>query len=511
MIGFCVDPPQENAPSDVDNNDDRWKTARVRLSPESKQLIRDLEGLKNSVIKKELKKAQEARPPDLGSKFITTDILSFENFTFVMPDYKNRILRKNGGGQCEKLYQLFISCNSLELLLSKAVYYQKKHILCNMLHPFCILYVVQKDRPVTYQTFLKLEIYQYRPIASVLIGQDYWVSVFGIHTSPILLNSTISWLVVLSPDTTYFTKDRTIVCSHHKLKNIKINIDKESVPDAISAVIQGDKCDIVSENQTIKPLKETYYISYNFLDPYFHTAMNGNYDIIVFGDSVPYSQLQGTWDEELEIVNKLSDMCNLTGVVIMTSTYYLHEGEVLLAKLADTVNTTLTFKNRFTTFDTTNDCYAELVSWSPTNANSQSVVIKKRNIGKRITFDKLSPLEPKHAFANELVTSEWPVSVTLHMVTRMPKTTAFIKNGVSKITIAQPVRVDKDRVSITYSAALDPGTYDVVFGLKVGEIELDVELPQQIQISAAAAAVADGGDGGSRLFRSGKLLDMMLQ
>lgn len=142
MIHFCLEPTQEDVLTDVPLiRSDRNKQLVVPSYVD--QLIRNITKFDNSQLK------QYSRAKDILEQIETKQTLSLADFTFIEPDFTDRVLKKNGL-LCDKLHQLVISYSTLERMFEfgKNTFNvrQHKHILYNMLHLSSILYVFHDRR-----------------------------------------------------------------------------------------------------------------------------------------------------------------------------------------------------------------------------------------------------------------------------------------------------------------------------------------------------------------------------
>jgi hypothetical protein len=505
MIGFCVDPPQENDLSDVDTVRKSWRNKKTIVPDHVARFIDSIESFDNSVI------ITTECVRENGPAFMTKKMLHMQDFTFLEPDFSDRTLRQNGE-LCPKLYQLFISASTLRRLFHNADVKESKRITCNMLHPLSILYVVQ-DAGIIIN---KHQLDRTMSTLSTTIVTFNKLIVFEIDTLP--PGPDQSLLLILPPAANVFIEDQKVMCNRQGNRVANIDIDHVTLKQKYDLEYLESGFNYVSPRQEHVPLSARQHIIYNFYSPYFKTVASllPKTELIIFGDSYPYSTTYKPWNEELAVVNYLVELCKDYGAVVMTSTLYMHEEENTMQHLTDIVNQTVFFYNPVTEKHVYNVCVAELVQYSPTDNGIYSVLVRKSDIRQTIAFDVLSSPLTTSKTTDTFLTSVWHVRrkldehrVILDALPPLPRIDAFAKYGTEYIKVTNTT-IDEDKITITYSITLEPKDYTIVFGLRVGNVTLNVELMQRVHVLAAAVG-NDGDDGGSRLFRSGKLLDMMLQ
>jgi hypothetical protein len=515
MIGFCVDPPEDSASADVIVADRGGKP----VVPDSvSRFINGLAKFPNAAIEDatEIKNSK--------NDFETKKQLKIEDFLFVEADLKNRVLRKDGK-ICDRFRQLFISLSTIKKLYDER-YDVSKRITSNMLHTPAILYVLHtnsvSDRAILKEVtnsenhLLTLDLLMetnIRKITYFFEGETH-LTVFALVTYPPFTD--VKTCAILSPETKFVADGRSIVCKRDgKNFHNNINVDIPMIKEKYNASLISNEIEVVSSRQADSPVTEEHQIMYYFYDDRFS---KGSFQLIIFGDSYPYHTETRDWNEELAVVNHLASLCTYDGAVVMTTTLYTHEDSDPLQRLTTLVNETASFSHPMKGHTVCNRCEATLVDYSPIIGKRKSVLIQFNKTRLYYSPEITSSPAPISVIAGKHVKSTWkyeffPVKRynSTSSVPALPSIDVFVKHDNNNITIIEAIMSDNE-ISITYRVGFASGTHDIVFEFRDGKILWVANLTQQIQVLAATpAAVNDGDDGGSRLFRSGKLLDMMLQ
>lgn len=318
-------------------------------------------------------------------------------------------------------------------------------------------------------------------------------------------------IAILSQNTESHLMNNRIECMRDAKNICDIVIDKRELQSNCNVTIARDNIEIVCPRQVLIPLKAPHYHSCDFYHPNFKFMMDEDekYSMIIFSDSLPYSKTTGDWNKELAVINYLGALIKPFGASLMTSTYYTHDAS--LDTLVDMINTTKTYGKDG---DKYNKCSAELISYSPVDNATHSLLIRRGTVRKKIKFEILTSPSRKDIVSDEVVSATWHANIAMG-ISKAPVIRAFAIRKAAKITIINTTIKDSS-ITITYRVTLVPGSYSIVFGLCAGDlaegIKLKVKLKHRLRVLDATKVVINSAPsaGSSRLLRSGGQLDMMM-
>jgi hypothetical protein len=470
---------------------------------------------------------------------------SIDQFTFVTPDISTHHLQLENGSLCPGATHLTIKFATLGMLFSannNPLTHEDEHIVMfNMLSVDPTVYLFGTE--AEFSNFEKGRNSMFGMPSKYRLKDGTVLAVYSPLMYPLPWNISNETIVILSKNTECniaSVPGRThlaVECQHNNQKNtIAMKFDSFSRECGLDNFTKNH-FSVVCPNPVKRPLgfpafhigKDVIY-SYLTFDAFninFRAGFTEKLKLIVFGDSVPFYDVNGGWDAELTAIGNMVQMLRHDqSALIMVSTLYKHNDTTdPLRALTDEINKTHEYsassgaKRRV-------DFNAVFLHYSPVRkggSSQQSICIKRGNISDGYTIEYYpTPVQVK---TRTPIKASWNVRkierAPIHLIDVFVRTVmSGDKELPEDVVVIHTFDVEPSILLIEYSLSSDlsPGTYKILFGVRIGENDL---LPDFYHNSVTVVVDVNTGvvvplatktdsSGSSLLFRSGRQLDMMI-